>query len=196
MKITFVAAALVLATPALAADSGEYLARAADCVACHTAPRRYPLRRRAGIQAAVRNDLFAEHHPRPGNRRRRLHRRRVGRGTARRHRPWWTASFPGHAVQLLHADVVAGRAGDQGLPVQPEAGARAGNAGQAALPVQPALGHGVLEHPQQPPPSFRSGFNEIRRLESRRLPGAGARPLRPVPHAAQLDAGPEERVGL
>jgi len=38
MKIFLVLSALLLATPALAADSGEYLARAADCVACHTAP--------------------------------------------------------------------------------------------------------------------------------------------------------------
>ena len=38
MKTLLVAAALTLATPAVAADSGEYLARAADCVACHTNP--------------------------------------------------------------------------------------------------------------------------------------------------------------
>jgi mono/diheme cytochrome c family protein len=38
MKTYFIAAAMTLATPALAADNGEYLTRAADCVTCHTNP--------------------------------------------------------------------------------------------------------------------------------------------------------------
>ena len=37
MKYAVLAAATIFAAPALAADSGEYLTRAADCVACHTA---------------------------------------------------------------------------------------------------------------------------------------------------------------
>ena len=40
---------------------GEYLAKAADCAACHTAPGGRPF---AGgrIQAAVRHAIFPEHH--------------------------------------------------------------------------------------------------------------------------------------
>jgi mono/diheme cytochrome c family protein len=38
MKPIFVGIALIFTSPAIAADSGEYLARAADCVACHTNP--------------------------------------------------------------------------------------------------------------------------------------------------------------
>jgi mono/diheme cytochrome c family protein len=36
MKLSVAALALLLSTPAIAADTGEYLTRAADCVACHT----------------------------------------------------------------------------------------------------------------------------------------------------------------
>ena len=38
---------------------GEYLARAADCVVCHTAPGRNGLCRRVGVSPTVRHDLFA-----------------------------------------------------------------------------------------------------------------------------------------
>ena len=41
---------------------GEYLARAADCEVCHTAPGGSTLCRRARIFVAVRNALFHQHH--------------------------------------------------------------------------------------------------------------------------------------
>ena len=55
-------------------ERGAYLARAADCVACHTPGGGKGICRRAGDQAAVRHAVFDLHHARPGNRHRQLQR--------------------------------------------------------------------------------------------------------------------------
>jgi mono/diheme cytochrome c family protein len=44
---------------------GEYLARAGDCVACHTADKGRPFAGGLPISHAVRHDLHAEHHEDP-----------------------------------------------------------------------------------------------------------------------------------
>ena len=51
---------------------GEYLARAADCMVCHTSPGRQAICRRAGNSAAVRHALFDQHHARQSRRHRQL----------------------------------------------------------------------------------------------------------------------------
>ncbi len=101
--------------------------------------------RRARLQAAVRHALFDQHHARQGDRHRQLHRRRIsstrcsaasgrdGAGFIRRCR-----------MHVLHLHDRCRRAGDQGLSVQPAAGARGGAREHAVVPVQPALADGRL----------------------------------------------------
>ncbi len=63
---------------------GEYLARAGDCIACHTAARGQALRRRSRNGDAVRHAVHAEHLVEPGIRHRPLERRRVLQDDAHR----------------------------------------------------------------------------------------------------------------
>ena len=66
-------------------ERGEYLAKAADCMVCHTKPGREGIFRRARLQAAVRHALFDQHHAGQGHRHRQLQRPGFPqRGPARR----------------------------------------------------------------------------------------------------------------
>ena len=98
---------------------GEYLAKAADCMVCHTAQGWRRLRRRSRLPGAVRLALFDQHYRRQGHRDRQLQRSGFSRRRATRRSQGWRAALPGHAVHIIHLHDRRRRAGDQGLPVQP-----------------------------------------------------------------------------
>ena len=100
--------------------------------------------RRPRLQAAVRHALFDQHHARQGNRHRQLQRSGFPRRGASRHAARRRAALSGDAVHVLHLHDRRRCAGDQGLSVQPAAGARGGARQHAGVSVQPALGDGVL----------------------------------------------------
>ena len=124
---------------------GEYLTRAADCVACHTAPdaglcrgMAFPLPfgsplystnitpdKDTGIGAWSGEDF-------------------VG-GTARGRRPGRHASLSGFSLYLAHPHDAQRRAGSQGLSVQPQAGPEQTAGQRHLISIQPALPHLVLE---------------------------------------------------
>ena len=96
--------------------------------------------RRPRLQAAVRHAVFDQHHARQGNRHRQLQRPGFPQRGASRHPPRRRAALSGDAVHVLHLHDRRRRAGDQGLSVQPAAGARDGARQHAGVSVQPALG--------------------------------------------------------
>ena len=83
-------------------NRGEYLARAGDCVACHTDAERHAVRRRPGDAHAVRQPLRPEHHARRRDRHRQVDRRRVLPHDAHRHLARRHAALSGHAVRVVH----------------------------------------------------------------------------------------------
>ena len=157
---TGVPATLAQASPV---ERGEYLAKAADCMVCHTTPGRQGICRRARLQAAVRHAVFDQHHARQGDRHRQLQRSGFPQRGAARHPPRRRAALSGDAVYVLYLYDRRRRAGDQGLSVQPAAGARDAACQHAGVSVQPALGDGVLVGGVQSGHALRAGYVEERR---------------------------------
>ena len=85
---------------------------------------RHALRRQPALRHRLRHPLFAQHHAGSRDRHRRVERCGVPAGHARRHRQGRQAALPRLPVRLLHAPHRRGRAGDQGVPVQPAAAKR------------------------------------------------------------------------
>ena len=106
--------------------------------------RRQGICRRPWLQAAVRNAVFDQHHARQGNRHRQLQRSGFSQRASSRNAPGWRAALSGDAIYVLHLHHRCGCAGDQGLSVQPRAGARGSARQYADVSVQPALGDGLL----------------------------------------------------
>ena len=96
---------------------GEYLLRAGDCVACHTAPGGKPLAGGLIMETPFGIDLDAEHHARQGDRHRQLERRSVLPCHARGDRGQGQVSLSGLSVPLVHQGDARGRPGHQGLSV-------------------------------------------------------------------------------
>ena len=179
-----------------AVERGEYLARAADCLVCHTAPGGKDLRRRPRHSAAVRDALFDEHYARQGDRDRRLQRPGFSQRGAARHPPRRRAALSGDAVYLLHLHDRRRRAGDQGLFVQPRPGQIRRAGGYVELPVQSALGDGDLVGGLQRKYALSPEHGAKRGVEPRRLYRRGAGALRRMPYTAQsrLRARQSEKI--
>ena len=187
-------------SPQASLDRARRISGAARPIAmvCHTAHGRQAVCRRPRLQAAVRHAVFAQHHARQGNRHRQLERRRIS--STRVHRgvaPGRRAALSGDAVHVLHLHDRRRRAGDQGLSVQPAAGARGTAREHAVVSRSTSAGRwlfwsAAVQSRQrfEPDTSTESGV-EPRRL-SRRSPGA----LRRLPHAAQprLRAGQPQEI--
>ena len=173
---------------------GEYLARAGDCVACHTDARRRAVRRRAasmdtpfgpiytpnitpdketGIGDWSDDDFYRAMHE------------GIGKGRV---------PVPGVPVPLVHQRQPRRRAGHQGLSVLAEAGSRAAQDRPALrfpFNIREALAdlaHAVLQARQ----AGRTGAEDRRPPRARRLSGRGARPLRRMPQPPQR----ARRLGL
>ena len=122
-------------------ERGDYLARAADCMACHTAQGGKAYRRRPRVQAAVRHALLDQHHARQGNRHRQLQRRRISStrciAASRRDGARLYPAMPYTSyTYMTDADALAIKAYLFSLPPV----RAAAPAEYADLPVQPALG--------------------------------------------------------
>ena len=121
-------AACMLASPAIAQQTavqrGEYLARAGDCVSCHTAQGGAPFAGGLAPRHAVRLHAVAEHHARSGDGHRPLVERRLLPRAAR----WREQARPGHvsddALRLLHPGHARGHRRDLRVPAHGEAGAQ------------------------------------------------------------------------
>ena len=147
--------------------------------------RRQGLCRRPRLQAAVRHAVLDQHHARQGDRHRQLQRSGFPQRGASRRPPRRRAALSGDAVYLLHLHDRCGRAGDQGLSVQPAAGARGRARQYADVSVQPALGDGLLVGAVQSGHALRARHLEEPGMEQGRLSRRGAGALRRMPHAAQ-----------
>ena len=86
-------------------ERGEYLAKAADCMVCHTTPGRQGICRRPRLQAAVRHAVFDQHHGRQGNRHRQLQRSGFPERGSARQAPRRRDALSGDAVHVLHLHV-------------------------------------------------------------------------------------------
>ena len=100
--------------------------------------------------------------------------RRAGRST----RPFPTPRY----THMTDEDLT----GPEGLPRHAAAGEPAVQAARAVVPVQSALGPELWQWAFFTPGAVPARSRQGRRLEPRRLSGAGAGPLRRVPHAAHL----------
>ena len=108
-------------------QKGEHLTIAGDCAACHTAPERQALRRRAGNRDAFRQCGCREHHAGPGNGDWRLDGRGVQGGAEDGHRKGRDTSLSGNALRLLFEDDGRRRGRHLGLSVDRPAGAQPGH---------------------------------------------------------------------
>ena len=121
---------------------GEYLARAGDCVSCHTAPGGAPFAGGLRIDTPFGPMLSPNITPDPRHRHRPLVARRLPPRAAHRREQ----ARPGHvsddAVRLLHEGHARGRRRDLRLPAHGEAGPQRGRREPAPLSVQPALDDG------------------------------------------------------
>ncbi len=99
-------AALVPAAPAAAQQTqvqrGEYLARAGDCISCHTAKGGAPYAGGLRLDTPFGYMLCAEHHARSRDRHRALVGRRFLSRAARRREQARPGHVPDDAVRLLH----------------------------------------------------------------------------------------------
>ncbi len=166
---------------------GAYLAKVGDCVACHSAPKGKPFAGGLPMTTPMGQHLHHQHHAGSGNRHRQLERgglrrRRCVEGVAKDgHNLYPAMPYPSYAkvhdddVKALYAYFMKGVA-----PVQPgESRVR------HSISAEHALAAEVLEHrvPRQGRVSGQE--RQGRRVESRRVPDPGSRPLRLVPHAAR-----------
>ena len=147
--------------------------------------RRATFRRRPGVRPALRHDLFDQHHARQGDRHRPVRRRGVSGGRSPRCPTRRRAALPGDALRQLHLSDGRRRARHQSLSLQPQPDQRAGDPEHLRLSVRSALGDGHMGDDVQRRSALRAARRSQRRVESRRLSGRGARPLRGMPHAAQ-----------
>ena len=144
-------------------------------------------RRRRCHREPVRRLLRPQHHARPRDRHRGLDRSSSSSGRCAKGRdPEGRPLYPSFPYTSYTRMTRRGPGGAQGLPRHAAGREPAVPAARAVVPVQPALGPVAVAvavlHARALPARPGPG----RRLESRRLPGAGARALRRVPHAAHL----------
>ena len=164
---------------------GEYLARAGDCTACHTAAEG---RLFAGGRAdadPVRHDLHLQHHARSGDRHRQVERGRFLQDHAHRPFPGWRADLSGDAVRVLHQGHARRQRRDLRLSALDPAGEPEEQAARAALSLRQPPAHPRLAHAVLPRGRVQARPDQVGGMESRRLSGRGPRPLRHVPFADQ-----------
>jgi hypothetical protein len=113
---------------------GEYLARAADCLVCHTAPGGAPYAGGLAIPLP-----FGTIYTTKGDRHRQLQRRRFSQCGAAGHTSGRSAALSGHALSVLHFHDRRRWVGDQGLSAEPAGCARGESRRHARLSVQSAL---------------------------------------------------------
>ena len=157
---TGVPASLAKASPI---ERGEYLARAADCMVCHTAAGGKEYAGGLGFKlpfgTLYSTNITPDKETGIGNYSDQDFLNAVQHGMRRD----GAHALSGDAVHVLHLHDRRRRAGDQGLSVQPAAGARGGAREHADLPVQPALGDGVLVGAVQSGHALQAGYVEERR---------------------------------
>ena len=125
-------------------ERGAYLARAADCLVCHTTEGGKAYAGGLGFQAAVRDALFDHITPDKetgiGNYSDQDFLNAVHRGIRRD----GGTALPCNALYFLHLHHRCGRTCHQGLSVQPTAGEEPAARQYALVSVQSALGHDLL----------------------------------------------------
>ena len=146
--------------------------------------------RRAGAQIAVRDLLRAEYFARSQRRNRRMERGRLCHRHGERHFARRSPLLSGVSVRVLPAHDLRGRARSVRISEDVAAGAGQGARSRPAVPVQHSpFGRGleIFVRRRQAVPA-RS--DKIRAMESRRLSGQRARPLRRVSQPAQYCLAP------
>ena len=143
------------------------------------------VRRRRGVQVAVRHHLFHQHHVGSDPWHRRLQRRGIRACRARGSSQGRAAFVPRLPLHLVYRPEPRRCARDQGVSDELAGDRGAQSARRSRLPVQPALGHDVLERGVFQERALRSGRLEARTVEQRCLPRHRARSLRRMSHAAQ-----------
>ncbi len=174
---------------------GRYLAILGDCAACHTVPGGKPYAgglpietpfgvliapnitpdRTTGIGAWTDDEFVGA----------------VSSGIAR----GGAHPLSGHALHLLYQGRSTGRVGDPRLSQRDRAGVARREEQSAALPRQHARHHGRMGRAVLHAGQVRAGRRKIRRLESGRVSGARARPLRRLSHAEEPCWAATPRVG-
>ena len=175
---------------------GAYLARAGNCVGCHTARGGAPYAGGRGIETPFGTVYASQPHARPGHRPRPLDGRRLLARAAPRPleataacstRRSRTRTTPGSRAPTPTRSSPTCRACRRSR--------RPNRAARAALPVRHAGGAGGLARallPARRP--CRADPAQLGRVEPRRLPGRGARPLQRLPRArATRSARPAAR---
>ena len=122
----------------------KYLTEAADCEACHTAEGGKPFAGGRPFDTDFGTIYSRQHHARSRDRHRRLDRCGLPEGRARGFQQGQGLALSGLSLRRLHLSDRRGRAGHQGVPVQPAAAEERAAAQHAALPVQPAPADGDL----------------------------------------------------
>ena len=173
---------------------GEYLARAGDCIACHTAPEGKLFAGGRAMPTPFGTLYTSNITPDPET--------GIGKWTADQfYAMMHTGRFPDGGLLYpampfaSYTKVTrAGQRRDLRLPADRRAGPAGEPAARSALSLQqpladPRLAHAVLHRRR-----VQAGPEQVGGMEPGRLPGRGPRPLRHVPHADQR-AGRQLGVG-
>ena len=156
---------------------GEYLARAADCIACHTLPGEQPfsggLAFKTPFGTIYSSNITADKDTGIGAWSDDDFVRALHAGVGKNREPLYPA-FPYASYTALSRDDIPGH---QGLFVQLTDRVCAGEAKRIAVPFQPTLGFELLERFVLAQGALSTDAGQIRCVESRCLSRYGARPL-------------------
>ena len=180
--------AVAFATNANAQDlvaRGQYLAKAADCMPCHTASKDKPYAGGLKLNTPFGALYSPNITPDEDDRHRQVDGRSIQEDPSRRHPGRRQISLSGDAVRRLHQDQRRRHQGALGLFQDREADQAGADRERAGFPFN--IRYGMLvwrwlyfdEAYFKPDPARAP-------VEPRRLSRRGARPLRRLPHAAQL----------
>ena len=180
-----VADSIATRTPADLIARGEYLARAGDCIACHTARGGVPYAGGRGIETPFGTVYAPNLTPDPQTGLGQLVGQRLLARAAQRPLARRPAALSGVPVPELHPRR-AGRLGcDVRLPAQPAAGRASQPAAHARLSVQPAGVARDLARALLQARCLHARSGAAGRMEPRRLSGRRARPLQRLPFEPQ-----------
>ena len=173
------------ATRVPAQTDGEYLARAGDCIACHTARGGEPFAGGLEMPTPFGTIYTPNITPDPETGIGKWTCRRLLSRAARRQVEGRLASLSGVPVSELHEGHARGRGRDLRLHPDDRAGEEEEHAAQDELPVQPAQPPDRLARAVLHAGRVQARPEAVRRMEPRRVSRAGPRPLRRVPHEPQ-----------
>ena len=163
---------------------GKALVEAGDCASCHTADPAKPFAGGKRIDTPFGAIYCAQPDARPRHRDRRLERRGFLPRAALRHGARWPALLPGLPLPAFHQADPRRHSGDPRLSRTLAPVATRRRRRSCAFPKLPR-GDAAVELPFFRPGIFDARPGQGRGLESRRLSGRGARPLRRLPHAEE-----------